>query len=72
MKMKTRCDDYGWFAHLMNEKEVWKDANLRFRSLCRSEGMNAKSLEMSLIQDFGMDGDEVMDCYRRNCVPRQQ
>lgn len=63
--MCTRMSAYRRFAALMEEGECLRDNNVSFRRICRCLFVSPSSLNEILEKELGMNGEEVIDYYRK-------
>lgn len=52
------------FEKLMDEDEVYKDPAIDFNDICRMLRCSPSDLNEQLMNQFGMDGDAILERYR--------
>lgn len=52
------------FERLMDKEKVYLNPDVSFHTICRSLSVSPSSLDEILLQELGMNGDELVDFYR--------
>jgi len=61
--MKTK-DAYVLFERLLDEEKVYLDSSLSFDKLCQLIGIDPDSLNKLLLDEHGLNGEEILNIYR--------
>lgn len=52
------------FERLMDTEKVYRNPDISFRNICRQLSVSPSSLNEILLDEIGMNGDELIDFYR--------
>lgn len=68
--MRTLEENYALLEQLLDEEKVYLVKGLSFARLCRLAGLPRQMLNHHLEKELGMNGEELMETFRRRDAER--